>query len=634
MCVGHIDWCGWSSLQAASPDAAWVQQVAAQQQLFVNEERARFAGVRARWDGCDAAALLSLCESEGVQFVDESFLPGPTSLASKVGGRPKKRDTGLGGKVAMWMRPSHFLESPEECVMRVGRIEPNDVDQGQIGNCWLVSVIAALAESETRVMERFFSPAAPGAAEQHSRLRAAGAWRVNLCLGGWWRELLLDDYLPCSVGLQPAFARNKEEAGEMWVAVLEKALAKAFGSYASIDASIDAAACGLGQRAALAMLTGAPTGTLDWGSPEALWSEVLRHDRAGHVMAVSCPSRSSNAAHTAGLVANHAFSLIRALEVGGVRLLQVRNPWGSDHEWRGDWSDASPLWERHPKVRQAAGFQAAADGTFWMTLVDFHRWFSYGVVARVSEPPWTDLRVRDPQPGGRPTVCLELTVSKCTEVLVGLCQSDVKGYPSHDAFMLSIVHPAAASGFKLVKHESQAADACHLEATLEASEAPYYVFFNRFPSASRRKAGGAADLVFSIAHDPHGGVDTLRVLSAPKDILHAVFHRSFEATAFQPASACEPTDAEMQCVRRTEAGGFAIDTFSGSSYPSVGLRNNGMAGGKGGPAGPPPKRAQHASACPTQVTSCTAEAIDLCVMTYHTIYRYFLRVCIYHSVDM
>ena len=47
------------------------------------------------------------------------------------------------------------------------------------------------------------------------------------------------------------------------------------------------------------------------------------------------------------------------LGMGGqrLRLMQLRNPWGR-FEWRGDWSDSSPLWTSHPDVR--AELQARA----------------------------------------------------------------------------------------------------------------------------------------------------------------------------------------------------------------------------------------------------------------------------------
>lgn len=50
-----------------------------------------------------------------------------------------------------------------------------------------------------------------------------------------------------------------------------------------------------------------------------------------------------------GLVPGHAYTLTACLEVKGVKLCRVRNPWGC-REWQGDWSDKSPLWTKEMKV--------------------------------------------------------------------------------------------------------------------------------------------------------------------------------------------------------------------------------------------------------------------------------------------
>lgn len=39
----------------------------------------------------------------------------------------------------------------------------------------------------------------------------------------------------------------------------------------------------------------------------------------------------------------HAYAVLTIREVKGIQLLNLRNPWG-DFEWKGDWSDTSPLW--------------------------------------------------------------------------------------------------------------------------------------------------------------------------------------------------------------------------------------------------------------------------------------------------
>ena len=57
------------------------------------------------------------------------------------------------------------------------------------------------------------------------------------------------------------------------------------------------------------------------------------------------------------------------MENVGVRLTQVRNPWG-DFEWKGDFSDGSRMWLKHPEVATACKYDPhsadANDGTFWM----------------------------------------------------------------------------------------------------------------------------------------------------------------------------------------------------------------------------------------------------------------------------
>ena len=54
-----------------------------------------------------------------------------------------------------------------------------------------------------------------------------------------------------------------------------------------------------------------------------------------------------------GIYSGHAYSLIGAFDfkVGEkrVKLVKLRNPWGHG-EWKGDWSDCSPLWT--PELRK------------------------------------------------------------------------------------------------------------------------------------------------------------------------------------------------------------------------------------------------------------------------------------------
>jgi calpain-15 len=70
-------------------------------------------------------------------------------------------------------------------------------------------------------------------------------------------------------------------------------------------------------------------------------------------------------------------SVLQIVKYKDVRLVQMRNPWGS-FEWSGAWSDKSKLWRSHEhadKLRSICNFVDADDGTFWMSFEDFSKHF-------------------------------------------------------------------------------------------------------------------------------------------------------------------------------------------------------------------------------------------------------------------
>lgn len=56
---------------------------------------------------------------------------------------------------------------------------------------------------------------------------------------------------------------------------------------------------------------------------------------------------------TTGIVERHAYSVLKAREIDGVRLVLLKNPWGK-HEWKGSWSDGS---SKSTPVSQAEDLQ-------------------------------------------------------------------------------------------------------------------------------------------------------------------------------------------------------------------------------------------------------------------------------------
>jgi calpain-15 len=79
-----------------------------------------------------------------------------------------------------------------------------------------------------------------------------------------------------------------------------------------------------------------------------------------------------------GLSTSHAYSVTRFVTIqhaerGKVHLLRLRNPWANENEWRGDWSDSSPLWT--PQLKEQLRMRSVSDGTFYIAFNDFVRYF-------------------------------------------------------------------------------------------------------------------------------------------------------------------------------------------------------------------------------------------------------------------
>ena len=79
-------------------------------------------------------------------------------------------------------------------------------------------------------------------------LKPNGCYNILLCESGFWKNYAVDDLFPCSPSGPPCFATGHGK--ELWVQLLEKAYAKACGSYKATEAGYP--------FEALINLTGAP----------------------------------------------------------------------------------------------------------------------------------------------------------------------------------------------------------------------------------------------------------------------------------------------------------------------------------------------------------------------------------------
>jgi hypothetical protein len=242
------------------------------------------------------------------------------------------------------------LDSPE---VYLDGISMDDMCQGYVGNCWYCQGVASLTK-RPELVERLIYP------QKYSEY---GVYSIKLFIQGEWRYVIIDDYFPTKGG-SPQFATSKNQ-NEIWPMLLEKAFAKTFGSYRAL-ASRDPAI-------ALKRLSGGATEHIPLAEQfqkdngMELWQQLKLFTKFNWIMGLVTKSKIDNE-DTSGLVAYHAYSLLRCKEVTSnnrtIRLCEIRNTWGRG-EWKGKWSDHDAAnWT--PELKTQLGYADKDDGVFWM----------------------------------------------------------------------------------------------------------------------------------------------------------------------------------------------------------------------------------------------------------------------------
>jgi hypothetical protein len=100
-------------------------------------------------------------------------------------------------------------------------IEPNDIKQGALGDCYFLSSLSVIAERPNRISNLFVT----------KECNSESIYAVNITKNGEAQQIVVDSYLPC-LDKSPIFSSAHEN--ELWVLIMEKAWAKAHGSYERI----------------------------------------------------------------------------------------------------------------------------------------------------------------------------------------------------------------------------------------------------------------------------------------------------------------------------------------------------------------------------------------------------------------
>lgn len=257
------------------------------------------------------------------------------------------------GQGAVWMRPNQFIKGPQ---LFVGEVDPTSIIQGNLEDCYLLSAISVLARSTPQQLRSLFI------VDEYNEF---GLYGMCFYCDGEWRTVFIDDQLPIDSKTSKLVFAHCVDERELWVPVLEKCYAKLYSGYHRIIGGL--------VHESLKDLTGGAADEVSLENNkfiEVLWKQLSTYHKEGYLMGCGNPKpHSGNFEVSNGIVQGHAYAILNLKEAEGIRLIQLRNPWG-DTEWEGDWGDESALWTQ--KYRELFHHHSdSSDGVFWMAFSDF-----------------------------------------------------------------------------------------------------------------------------------------------------------------------------------------------------------------------------------------------------------------------
>jgi hypothetical protein len=201
-------------------------------------------------------------------------------------------------------------------------VSAQDVGQGDLGDCYFLSALAAVANTH------------PERIRDAVKQNADGTYAVTLfdrAKGGALTPtpVTVDPRFPVGEDGQQKFGKGLETGAsgqELWPALFEKAFARLSGGYQTINQG------GYGDQA-IEAVTGAPADkvTLRDMSSDALWKKISDATATKRPMVTSTPTTrelNKRAGGTApkDLIEGHYYALLSCFDRGGTRMVRLYTP--------------------------------------------------------------------------------------------------------------------------------------------------------------------------------------------------------------------------------------------------------------------------------------------------------------------
>jgi len=332
----------------------------------------------------------------GTLYEDLDFIPGRQSLYDMEDFVPLYDEEIVGNIV--WKRPTELYEKVD--YFTVSLQCPSGVQGTLSDEVFLGTLLGVGSYAGQDLIQNII-------ASRPEDFKEFGVFTCRFYVEGEWVDVITDTRIPClqEQGLSdsgevvynctPVYGRSGFSE-EMWICLIEKAYAKAVGSYEALQR--------VKVNEALLHLTGGSVQQfnlqdelrLDDGY-YLLWKsfkDMLGNDTLILALPVTTvesgePAGGESKEHVtkedmqrAGIVPDRLYSVLAYKEIGNHELIMMCNPWGQVR-WQGMWAESSVKWDDFPEVLQAVEEDPAIawkrdepQGYIWMTFKEFSNFFN------------------------------------------------------------------------------------------------------------------------------------------------------------------------------------------------------------------------------------------------------------------
>ncbi|KAG2393009.1 hypothetical protein C9374_009586 [Naegleria lovaniensis] len=243
--------------------------------------------------------------NENQAFSDSEFPTNNSSIGNQTS-----------SALVSWKRASEIFGTNFD-IIKGGKALQSHVCPKESGDNWFITCIFSVAKVP-RLITRLFST---------SEVNASGIYELNLCVGGEFVKVVVDDYFPVvsQNDITPLYSCSKENGiiiPELWVMLLEKAFAKLSGYYNRIDSNY--------LHLGLQVLTGMPQTNIVFSEnvlknssfQDSSWNTIFNASKQGYI--ICCHSRFECSGVLHG---STSYTLVHCREKAGhTRWVKLTNP--------------------------------------------------------------------------------------------------------------------------------------------------------------------------------------------------------------------------------------------------------------------------------------------------------------------